>query len=423
MIYVTSTQRRLTLSIGLLASVGDVRAMPARLPGYAPDTSFVNFHVTEITCPAPWDCQPRSVTRTTCDDLRHQHPAPPHSAPISSLPPRSASIGHGGTGEMTVTNPFVFIVQVRRQYDYCIRSGDPFLLVLPCPRLCCAFASVLLFLRKLLLLAGDIESNPGPDLAQIAKQLKEVAVDIKEIKEGRLADMDKKLDALSRLEPKITSCVKQIEDMHLITKNLEKRMDDLENQSRRSNIIVYGLAETEQENSEKLEQAAAVEATAHKPPYCCQSVQGPKHLPDGGFTEQERTTMLQPAQALFVNSGALYFLEQLNRFRHHHCTGGSTFDVVATPEHAKTTGCVVTVVLLDVGTRAEEKISKIFNHAFLTGRTVQAAVEATAHKPPYCCQSVQGPKHLPDGGFTEQERTTMLQPAQALFVNSGALVR
>nr|XP_037282435.1 uncharacterized protein LOC119175631 [Rhipicephalus microplus] len=255
MIYVTSTQRRLTLSIGLLASVGDVRAMPARLPGYAPDTSFVNFHVTEITCPAPWDCQPRSVTRTTCDDLRHQHPAPPHSAPISSLPPRSASIGHGGTGEMTVTNPFVFIVQVRRQYDYCIRSGDPFLLVLPCPRLCCAFASVLLFLRKLLLLAGDIESNPGPDLAQIAKQLKEVAVDIKEIKEGRLADMDKKLDALSRLEPKITSCVKQIEDMHLITKNLEKRMDDLENQSRRSNIIVYGLAETEQENSEKLEQA------------------------------------------------------------------------------------------------------------------------------------------------------------------------
>lgn len=156
---------------------------------------------------------------------------------------------------MTGTNPFVFIVQVRRQYDYCIRSGDPFLLVLPCPRLCCAFASVLLFLRKLLLLAGDIESNPGPDLAQIAKQLKEVAVDIKEIKEGRLADMDKKLDALSRLEPKITSCVKQIEDMHLITKNLEKRMDDLENQSRRSNIIVYGLAETEQENSEKLEQA------------------------------------------------------------------------------------------------------------------------------------------------------------------------
>ncbi|XP_075739836.1 uncharacterized protein LOC142785278 [Rhipicephalus microplus] len=100
------------LSIGLLASVGDVRAMPARLPGYAPDTGFVNFHVTEITCPAPWDCQPRSVTRTTCEDLRHQHPAPPHSAPISSLPPRSASIGHGGTGEMTVTNPFVFIVQL-----------------------------------------------------------------------------------------------------------------------------------------------------------------------------------------------------------------------------------------------------------------------------------------------------------------------
>ncbi|KAH8037878.1 hypothetical protein HPB51_018366 [Rhipicephalus microplus] len=40
-----------------------------------------------------------------------------------------------------------------------------------------------------------------------------------------------------------------------VIETLQKRIDDLENRSRRSNLIVYGLAEQEGETSESLEQA------------------------------------------------------------------------------------------------------------------------------------------------------------------------
>lgn len=43
--------------------------------------------------------------------------------------------------------------------------------------------------------------------------------------------------------------------MKQVIETLQKRIDDLENRSRRSNLIVYGLAEQEGETSESLEQA------------------------------------------------------------------------------------------------------------------------------------------------------------------------
>ncbi|XP_054928791.1 uncharacterized protein [Dermacentor andersoni] len=99
------------LSIGLFVSLDGIRMLPAASSREANDTSFVTFHGAKITCSAPWNCLPPSATRPTCDELRHQQPAPLRSAPISSLPPRIASTGHGGTGGMTVANPFAFIVQ------------------------------------------------------------------------------------------------------------------------------------------------------------------------------------------------------------------------------------------------------------------------------------------------------------------------
>lgn len=95
------------------------------------------------------------------------------------------------------------------------------------------------------MLSGDIETNPGPTLELIVKQLGEIAIDLKEIKEERLTDIDKKLDSLANLEIKVTSCQQQIA-------NLEARIDDLKNRSRRSNIIVYELPESEEEKSESL---------------------------------------------------------------------------------------------------------------------------------------------------------------------------
>ncbi|XP_077512934.1 uncharacterized protein LOC144124150 [Amblyomma americanum] len=97
---------------------------------------------------------------------------------------------------------------------------------------------------------GDIEANPGPDTAQILTQLQEIASDIKEIKEKRLADIDNKLAALARLEKQVTSCQEQVAQMSEVIERLEERIDDLDNRSRRCNLIVYGLSESEEETKE-----------------------------------------------------------------------------------------------------------------------------------------------------------------------------
>lgn len=56
--------------------------------------------------------------------------------------------------------------------------------------------------KKLLLMGGDIQSNPGPELKEIAKQLTVIASDIKDIKEKRLADIDSKLDVITNVKLK-----------------------------------------------------------------------------------------------------------------------------------------------------------------------------------------------------------------------------
>ncbi|XP_077560609.1 uncharacterized protein LOC144175401 [Haemaphysalis longicornis] len=180
---------------------------------------------------------------------------------IKGNPAQGTVTGHGGTTNMrTAAYPFLFIVQVRKHYEKCFCSSDPFVVVLPCPRLfcseiCCLLYDVASLCRKILLLGGDIETNPGPDLAKIAKKLNEIANDIKEIKEKRLGDIERKLDALTVLETNVSSCQEQIASLSTTIQTLENKLDDLENRSRRSNLIIYGLPEAEDESSDTLEHA------------------------------------------------------------------------------------------------------------------------------------------------------------------------
>lgn len=180
--------------------------------------------------------------------------APLRIPAIYERPVRSSATGHGGTASMRWSeNPFVFLLQVSKRYEKCFRSSDPFLLVLPCPWSSGVSYDVSGMLRQLLLLGGDIEANPGPDLAKIAKQLESIAADIKDIKEKRLTDIEKKLDILGNLEDKVVACQAQIASMSTLIQQLEKQVDQLENHSRRSNLILYGLPESENETSDTLE--------------------------------------------------------------------------------------------------------------------------------------------------------------------------
>ncbi|XP_077492093.1 uncharacterized protein LOC144102810 [Amblyomma americanum] len=194
-----------------------------------------------------------SATRSDCQEPGLQGASLCTQA-IKGTHAHFATTGHGSIDRMRSTNPFVFLVQESKKYEKCFRSNDLFLLVLACPRLCCLLQVFTFCLRKLLLLAGDIESNPGPDMTRILQQLNDIAVDIKDMKENRLVNIENKLDALSRLENRVMSCQEQVSCMSTTIERLEARLEQLENYSRRSNLIIYGIPESEEERNETLEE-------------------------------------------------------------------------------------------------------------------------------------------------------------------------
>lgn len=142
-------------------------------------------------------------------------------------------------------------MQVRKPYAvFAKRLSNYFLVELPSPHCCLVAVECCHAMYKLLLmLSGDVETNLAPHLTKIFNQLKNIANDIRAIKEERLADIDKRLDAPSRLETDLARCQKEVTSMH---RRLEKRVDELENRTRRSNLVLYGLPEGKDETSETL---------------------------------------------------------------------------------------------------------------------------------------------------------------------------
>ncbi|XP_037501748.2 uncharacterized protein LOC119375606 [Rhipicephalus sanguineus] len=167
--------------------------------------------------------------------------------------------GHGGDAMMRSSNPIMFFVQVSKRYRKCYRSNNVCLFVLPCPwSMCEVLTNVTSSLRFLLLLSGDVESNPGPTDGDWSKQLKAIADDIKEIKKEKsvtnqkLTAIDKKLEKISGLEKQVSDCVKRIAELENNIKGMNRKIEELENRSRRSNLIVYGVEEQQNESFQKL---------------------------------------------------------------------------------------------------------------------------------------------------------------------------
>ncbi|XP_029833713.2 uncharacterized protein LOC115318140, partial [Ixodes scapularis] len=156
---------------------------------------------------------------------------------------------------------FVFIVQVRKRYPCSNHSNNVCLIMLPCPRyLCCVLGDVLQSLKSLLLLCGDVESNPGPvELKDIMDKLNVIACDVQEIKTSqkeacrRLGAIEAKLKEIDSVKAASIKQDRKIEKLENTVSTLVDKMDDLENRGRRNNLIIFGLEETENENSNSLE--------------------------------------------------------------------------------------------------------------------------------------------------------------------------
>nr|XP_037273875.1 uncharacterized protein LOC119166656 [Rhipicephalus microplus] len=215
-----------------------------------------------------------TATSTTLTSQQH-YIRPDKTSPASS-----------GLGSMSATPhahairlPFM---QVSCSYSlFTRRTRYMALVVLPSPRCCiamiCECTHVIL---NLLLLAGDIEENPGPTQSASSQPSDDIMSVLNAIQSGqatlldemksihlKLSENDKALDdikkRLGEIEGVCSSIALVKEQIHEVqgmaeqsTKmfaSLATRLDDSEDRARRSNLVFFGLKDNEHETWEQSE--------------------------------------------------------------------------------------------------------------------------------------------------------------------------
>ncbi|XP_077494384.1 uncharacterized protein LOC144105045 [Amblyomma americanum] len=226
--------------------------------------------------PAPSPLLPRRLPSSPPEDviLVHQWPVPSprtssdnsisHIKPLLSSPPLC---GLGSCASAQATNPILFTMQVSNKFSlFAKKTSNYFLMQLLSPQCCCSIAAECSrVLRFLLLLSGDVETNPGPDrydsiLSELQKLTTGQATlisDLQDIKhqlkttETTLADLNKRMETLELHYATLFTLHSEIDALKTLNTELtckvdklEARMDDAENRSRRNNLIYYNIPDT-----------------------------------------------------------------------------------------------------------------------------------------------------------------------------------
>ncbi|XP_040359711.2 uncharacterized protein LOC121047998, partial [Ixodes scapularis] len=177
---------------------------------------------------------------------------------------------HGNSAVASSANmhPITFTQVGDRKYGF--RSDYVALVVLPCPRVLvqCVY-DCLSVTGMLLKLSGDVEENPGPitekmffemlqTQKEILKKVNEIQVkqDTSEINiqklQNRLDTIEEKLQMVDETSGRLGQIETRLTGHdHEIT-SLYKQVDDLENRSRRNNLIIRGISEAAPETEEVL---------------------------------------------------------------------------------------------------------------------------------------------------------------------------
>ncbi|XP_049528225.1 uncharacterized protein LOC125947472 [Dermacentor silvarum] len=126
------------------------------------------------------------------------------------------------------------------------------------------------FYFLLLLICGDVEMNPGPDdsvLKQLLDGQKEIKKELGAI-EKHQAESNSAISDLNERMTKLETTLTKLEELHSVVKGCKQicevqqvqlqalvdKVDDLENHSRRCNLIFYGVKDDERETYEKAEE-------------------------------------------------------------------------------------------------------------------------------------------------------------------------
>ncbi|XP_049269120.1 uncharacterized protein LOC119386531 [Rhipicephalus sanguineus] len=170
-------------------------------------------------------------------------------------------------------------MQVSKSYTLFAKKSSNYVLVqFPSPRCCLAIAAECVsIIHSLLMLSGDIETNPGPsgndavltELQKIAAGQSKVITEVQSLKSQlnttdrtitdlckRMTDLEAHYQALIPLRNDIEKMRADTSSMSRKIEELEDCLDDAENRSRRNNLIFYGISDpTDSEtwnDSEKL---------------------------------------------------------------------------------------------------------------------------------------------------------------------------
>nr|XP_037268551.1 uncharacterized protein LOC119159806 [Rhipicephalus microplus] len=178
----------------------------------------------------------------------------------------SAWCGLGGCAPTQTANPFTLVMQVSKTYSLLAKKSSNYLLFqLPSPH-CCVLVALECsrVIRALLMMSGDIESNPGPasnavltELQKLSAGQTELISQVQDLKshllstDKSIADLSRRMTDLEGHCQNIISLRTDVEALRSDTarasdllRKLEARVDEAENHSRRNNLIFYGLPES-----------------------------------------------------------------------------------------------------------------------------------------------------------------------------------
>ncbi|XP_077507280.1 uncharacterized protein LOC144116387 [Amblyomma americanum] len=158
-------------------------------------------------------------------------------------------------------------MQVSKSYTlFAKRSSNYILVQFPSPQCCVAIAAeCVTVVHSLLLVSGDIETNPGPNdssavLAELQKLTAgqtQLIAEVQGLKSqltttdktitdlsNRMTDLETHYQALLPLRNDIEKMQADTSNVARIIQELETRIEDAENRSRRNNLIFYGIPDT-----------------------------------------------------------------------------------------------------------------------------------------------------------------------------------
>ncbi|KAM7306031.1 uncharacterized protein ISCGN_015927 [Ixodes scapularis] len=155
--------------------------------------------------------------------------------------------------------PLLLLLQVGSWHSTAsYRSDNRFLLVLPCPRRCCATVRDCWSMILLLVMLGDVEQNPGPKTTELL----ELIIENQATSDCKLGAINEEIAKLHTKTDKLTDYVEVIKDLNRRIDSLEnlvrqqaEKLIEFETRSRRHNLLVFGLLEENGESESTLKAA------------------------------------------------------------------------------------------------------------------------------------------------------------------------